>query len=80
MFKEKNIYYPFIYISPFQTLIWLKCFIDGIQRCVKVIGKWVWGCNIPFGITFSSDDLGYYFNNDNETKGINGYKINIEIH
>ena len=41
LFKEQYGYDKLLDIYPFPTLILLTEFLDGIQDCVTVVGKWI---------------------------------------
>ena len=62
-------------ISPYPTLIQLKDYLDGIHHCVTVVGKWIFDSNFPFALPPTKANVDYCFINDNETKGMNGYKV-----
>ena len=68
LWKEQDVYDPFIDIYPYTTLIQLKYFLGGIHHCVTVVSKLVFDSNFPFVIPLTQDDLDYGFINDNEKK------------
>ena len=73
--KEEDGYDTLLDISMHPKLIQLKDFIGGIHHCVTVVGKWMFDSNFTFALPLTKDNLDYCFINDNETKGINGYKV-----
>ena len=73
--KEEYGYNPFIYISTHPTLIKLKYLLGGIHHCVTVVGKWILDSNFSFELPLTKENLDYFCINDNEKKGINGYKV-----
>ena len=74
LLKEYYVYDPFFYISTYPTLIQLKHFLGGIHHCVTFVGKWIFDINFPFTLTLTEENLDYCWINDNEKKGMNGYK------
>ena len=62
-------------MSPYPTFIQLKYYLDGIHHCVTVISKWIFDSNFSLVLPLTKDNLYYCYINDNETKGINGYKV-----
>ena len=75
VFEEKSAYYPFLYISPFPSLIWLTDFLGEIQHCVTVFSKRVSNSNIHFVLPLTCDNLDYSCTNYFETKDMNGLKV-----
>ena len=59
LFKEQDIYYSLLDISPLTKLIQLTYFLGGIQHCVTVFGKWIFDSNIPFSLPINCDDMEY---------------------
>ena len=59
----------------FTTLIELTESIGGIHYCVTVVGKWIFYRNITFYLPLTHDYLDYCCTNDEESKGMNGYKV-----
>ena len=57
LLQEKDGYVTLIKKCPFQTLIQLNQFLDGIQHYVTVVGKWVFDSNVVFEITLTSEYL-----------------------
>ena len=57
LFKEQDGYDPLLDISTFSTLIQLKEFIDGVQHCVTVVGKWIFDSTFPFVLPLTCDNL-----------------------
>ena len=57
IFKEQDGYDPLLDISTFSTLIQLKEFIDGVQHCVTVVGKWIFDSTFPFVLPLTCDNL-----------------------
>ena len=62
-------------ISIFSTLIELKDFLGRIHHCFTVFRKWIFDSNFPFSFLLTCENLDYCCTNDNETKGINAYKV-----
>ena len=52
LLKKEDGYDPLLEISPYPTFIWLKCYLDVIHHCVKVVGKWV--LTVTFFLPFLS--------------------------
>ena len=75
VFEEQRGYYPLMYIYTFTALIKFEDFLDGIQHCVIVVGKWIFDSNINFALPLICDDLDYCCTNDDEEKEMNGYKV-----
>ena len=59
IFKEQDGYDPLLDISTFSTLIQLKEFIDGVQHCVTVVGKWIFDSNSTLSLPITTDN-GYH--------------------
>ena len=74
LFKEEDVYNTLLEISPYPTLIQLKFYLDSIHNCVTVVVRWVFYSNFPFALPLTKQNLDYFCINDNETKGVNGYK------
>ena len=53
----------------------VETFLGGIHHCVTVVGKYIFYANFPFALPLTKENLDYCCINDNETKGINSYKI-----
>ena len=62
-------------IYPYPILIQLKGYLDDIHHCNTVVGKWIFDSNFPFSFLLTCENLDYCCTNDNETKGINAYKV-----
>ena len=75
VFEKRDEYGPFFEIYPFPTLIQLAECFGGIQHCITVIGKCIFENNIMFALPLTHDYLEYLYNDENETKGMNGYKL-----
>ena len=63
-----------IYISPYQKLIQLKDYLDGIHQYVTVVGKWIFDSNFTFVIPLTKECLNYCCVHNNKTKSMSGYK------
>ena len=66
-------------VYPYPTLIQLKGYLEGIHHCVTVVGKCIFEINFHFVLPLTKDNLDYCCINDNETKGMNGYKGVLKV-
>ena len=73
--KEEYVKGMLLEISPYTTLIQLKDCFGGIHHCVTVVGKWIFDSTLIFSLPLTKDNLEYCWINDNEDKGMNGYKV-----
>ena len=72
--KKGDGYDPLLDISPYPTFIQLKYFLGGIHHCVAVVGKCIFDNNFHFALPLTKENLDDCLINDNEKKGMNGYK------
>ena len=63
-----------IELSTLPKLIQFTDFICGIQYCVTVVGKCIFGINISFVVPLNCDNLSFCCTNDDETKVMDVYK------
>ena len=66
--KEEGGYDPLLDIYPFKTVVKFPKFIGGIQNCVTVFGKCIFGRNITLVLPLTNDNIDYCCTNYDGTK------------